>query len=99
MKKYIDADVMLQKAIEGKKFVFRMEEVYKDNSIVFKTVYKDLGNFIRNLPAANVKEVVLCRDCQYFGMMSGIPCCQNINGLISPQTDSFCSNGKEKTTR
>ena len=56
MAEYIEREALLKKAIEEKRFVFQMEDLL-NNEVVFKTVYKDLAEFILSAPAADVAPV------------------------------------------
>jgi rubrerythrin len=49
MKRLIDADALLKRAIEERKFVFYREDML-DMTCVFNTVYKDLADFINEAP-------------------------------------------------
>ena len=78
MAEYIEREALLKKAIEGKRFVFRMEDLL-NNEVVFQTVYKDLAEFIFSVPAADVVEVVRCKDCRrgfkkYIGNNACVEC-------------------------
>ena len=53
---YIDREALIKQAIEEKRFVFKMEDVIRQE-IVFKTVYKDFADLIMSIPAADVEEV------------------------------------------
>ena len=53
---YIEREALLEKAIKEKRFVFQMEDLI-NNEVVFKTVYKDLAEFIKSAPSADVAPV------------------------------------------
>lgn len=57
MAEYIEREALLKKAIEEKRFVFRIEDLL-NGEVIFKTVYKDLADFIMSAPAADVAPVV-----------------------------------------
>lgn len=57
MAEYIERKALLKRAIEEKRFVFKMEDLAHEE-VVFKTVYKDLAEFILGAPAADVAPVV-----------------------------------------
>ena len=57
MAEYIERKALLKRAIEEKRFVFKMEDLAREE-VVFKTVYKDLAEFILGAPAADVAPVV-----------------------------------------
>lgn len=52
MPEYVEKETLLRQAIEERRFVLRLEQVVDGDSVVFRTVYKDLADFIRNAPAA-----------------------------------------------
>ena len=56
MARYIDAEPMLREAIEERKFVFSMADMFK-NEIIVRTVYNDLAEFIDKQPTADVEKV------------------------------------------
>lgn len=56
MPEYIEREKLLKKAIEEKRFVFKMEDILRQE-IVIQTVYKDLAEFILSAPAADVAPV------------------------------------------
>ena len=49
---------------------------------------------ISELPAADVVEVVRCKDCKYFGLNDeNVPYCLNPFGLDDPEPNGFCNYG------
>ena len=56
MNDYIKRGDIAKLAIEEKRFVFRMEDLLKQE-IVVKTVYKDFFDFIKSIPPADVAPV------------------------------------------
>ena len=49
---------------------------------------------ILDAPAADVAEVVRCKDCKYFGLNDeNVPYCLNPFGLDDPEPNGFCSYG------
>ena len=56
MAEYIERKALLKRAIEEKRFVFKMEDLAREE-VVFKTVYKDLAEFILGAPAADVAPI------------------------------------------
>ena len=56
MAEYIEREELLKKAIKERRFVFQMEDLL-NNEVIFKTVYKDLAEFINSIPAADVTPV------------------------------------------
>lgn len=63
---------------------------------------KDLEptQFIEEIPAADVVEVVRCRDCKHFDSVTGfgvtLSCCHHEIGLVLPNPDGFCNYGERK---
>ena len=57
---------------------------------------------IQNRIAADVRNVVLCRDCRYWGGRNGKNECSLITSLAEPriwlktQPDDFCSSGERR---
>ena len=69
------------------------------DSDLFNTTERQL-RAIRELPAADVAEVVRCKDCKYFGLNDeNVPYCSNIFGLDDPESNGFCNYGREKDVR
>ena len=53
-----------------------------------------MKSFIKNRPAADVVEVVRCKDCKYFGLNDeNVPYCSNPFGLDDPEPNGFCNYG------
>ena len=49
---------------------------------------------ILDAPAADVAEVVRCKDCKYFGLNDeNVPYCLNRFGLDDPEPNGFCNYG------
>ena len=52
---------------------------------------------ILDAPAADVAEVVRCKDCKYFGLNDeNVPYCSNPFGLNDPEPNGFCNYGRKK---
>lgn len=48
-------------------------------------------------PAADVAEVVRCKDCECFGLNDeNVPYCSNRFGLNDPEPNGFCNYKREK---
>lgn len=56
-----------------------------------------LLQIIREMPAADVAEVVRCKDCRYLGreLDKGLYSCDDYN-LPYCEPDSYCSHGRRK---
>lgn len=66
------------------------------DSDLFNTTERQL-RAIRELPAADVAEVVRCKDCKDFRRNNeNDPYCTNRRGLDDPVPDGFCNYGKPK---
>ena len=56
----------------------------------------DTLDYIDSEPAADVVEVVRCKDCEYFGLNDeNVPYCSNPFGLDDPEPNGFCSYGRK----
>ena len=54
----------------------------------------DTLDYIDSEPAADVVEVVRCKDCKYFGLNDeNVPYCLNPFGLDDPEPNGFCNYG------
>ena len=57
----------------------------------------DTLDYIDSEPAADVVEVVRCKDCEYFGLNDeNVPYCSNRFGLDDPEPNGFCNYGRKK---
>lgn len=99
----ISRSALLEKAIEEKRFVFRAEDLLREE-VIFQTVYKDLASFILSAPAVDAVEVVRCRDCKHFDH-SRMECqcdavvTDNEGGAsftLNFYLDDFCSYGERR---
>lgn len=109
MAEYIEREALLKQALKEKRFVFRMEDLL-NHEVVFQTVYKDFGEFVCSIPAADVVEVVRCKDCKHYhhyGRTSLLIDGKNIkSGWCQRRirydeehrmlADDFCSYGKRR---
>lgn len=86
MAQYIDADELIKKifpydVVDKKRYAINAEAVYKA---------------IQSVTAADVVEVVRCKDCQHF--TAGY-CCRDIKGRSQMHymgEEAFCSYGERK---
>lgn len=100
----ISRSALLEKAIEEKRFVFRMEDLLREEE-VFQTVYKDLASFILSAPAVDAVELVRCKDCEAWQTETAmsflrdgvhVRCCVcGVYGRLMYE-DDFCSKGKRR---
>ena len=51
---------------------------------------------IEELPAADVVEVVRCKDCQHYNPEATDWRCDIVTGLVEPYDDDFCSYGERR---
>ena len=51
---------------------------------------------INSIPAADVRPVVLCRDCKWYDPANSDWCCTFVNGPICPTENDFCSFGERR---
>ena len=87
MTEYIERDAILR-GIE------RREALMVGDKLVSVDAMK---SFIKNRPAADVVEVVRCKDCKYFGLNDeNVPYCLNSFGLDDPEPNGFCNYGRKK---
>lgn len=87
MPRYIDADALgLGKANRD---IFEKPE--------FADGWNSAVEIIATAPAADVAEVVRCKDCVYWeNGKDYTPYCNNIDGLNEPSENDFCSYGERK---
>lgn len=59
-----------------------------------------IHSFIETAPAADVVEVVRCKDCKHYGFTKiageSYMTCKNHFGLTDPSSTDFCINGERK---
>lgn len=53
---------------------------------------------IRKLPAADIAEVVRCKDCKHKlrTVANGVVICREKHGMVRPSLDDFCSYGERR---
>ena len=99
MSEYVKKETLLRQAIEERRFVLRLEDVVDGDSVVFRTVYKDLADFIRKAPAAEgVVPVVRCKSCVYvtWSERNKSYYCQRCWAMHKVWERDFCSYGRRK---
>lgn len=74
---------------------------YISREAALKALYADYAypamGIIKEIPAADVAEVVRCKDCKYRRKNDeNEPYCTAKDGLLHPSDDEFCSYGKRK---
>lgn len=70
----IDADALISRALEEKRFVFTMYDLI-NNEYIVETVYKDLADFINEAPTIDAVPVVRCKECRFRGNPMNCPMC------------------------
>ena len=84
MAEYIEREAILRE-------IERREALMVGDKLVSVDAMKSL---IKNRPAADVVEVVRCKDCKYFGLNDeNVPYCLNPFGLDDPEPNGFCNYG------
>lgn len=67
-----------------------------------KALYNDYAyaamDVIKRLPAADVAEVVRCKDCKHKlrTVANGVVICREKHGMVRPSLDDFCSYGERR---
>lgn len=71
-----------------------------EGSLVHIQEHNHILHIIDKLPAADVVEVVRCKDCEYYEIgKSHTPYCNNVLNMFEEmKPDDFCSYGKRRTT-
>lgn len=89
MKEYIEKEAFKQHLRELKK---QVNEIMPGQSVISGTTLSEL---IDRFPAADVVEVVRCKDCRYltYSDMYG-ECGKALLGVVTP--NDYCSHGERK---
>lgn len=83
------------------------EKEYIERTEAIKMIRNDLPNVVNYhrmdaiecleiIPAADVAEVVRCKDCKYHRNLDGGVKCERMDGLLMNLPDDFCSYGVRK---
>ena len=87
MAEYIEREALIRE-------IERREALMVGDKLVSVDAMK---SFIKNRPAADVAQVVRCKDCEYFGLNDeNVPYCLNPFGLDDPEPNGFCNYGIRK---
>ena len=87
MAEYIEREALLRE-------IERREALMVGDKLISVDAMK---SFIKNRPAADVVEVVRCKDCKYFGLNDeNVPYCINPFGLDDPEPNGFCNYRRNK---
>lgn len=78
--------------------LFALRKAERGGSMTALTRLERAYAEIREMPAADVAEVVHCRDCKHKvrTIANEKVLCAEERGLLSPGLDDFCSYGKRK---
>ena len=97
MPRYIDAELLLRKSIQERRFFICTENLIKGGYDV-QTVYNDLAEFVESIPTADVVEVVRCRDCIYFkeSEVTNSCYCDWHREYYETYPNEYCSYGERK---
>ncbi len=86
-----------------KKEAAEMSESFEElggESGIYAEAYEDAANMLQDMPAADVAEVVRCKDCKYGDYDSksngAMVCLRTNDGFWRKETD-FCSYGEYQT--
>lgn len=92
-KRYIDADALV-KAIEDCSYATWSKGVNKAWWAQAVLVKDNLKRCIERQPAADVVEVVRCKDCAWYNIFN--ECCTNTRGIFLCKPDGYCNYGERK---
>lgn len=103
MPRYIDADALKDRMLNYYECVNADtgKNNYKGETLMNYEVADMIEDCIDNAPAADVVEVVRCKDCQHWGGVTYGFVCRKFSGMetkICMGADHFCSYGERKTT-
>lgn len=88
MSKYINADNLIH-AIEHELWNWETVDGIKSSTVLKQTI-----SDIKNMPSADVVEVVRCKDCEYYNSSLNCPFIKN----RFVYDNDFCSYGERKET-
>lgn len=98
-KKYIDAD-WLSHWIDKKLNAYRIINDCRDGKAIYDFIKNVLVPIVKTAPAADVAEIVRCKDCKYFCEKEGKCYGQDIRAEEGhdcyKNDDDFCSCGERK---
>lgn len=85
-----------------KKEAAEMSESFEElggESGIYAEAYEDAANMLQDMPAADVAEVVHCRDCMHKvqTIANGVVLCSGKHGMLRPTENDFCSYGEYRT--
>ena len=94
----IDANALLGKAIEEKRFVLIMEDLLR-REVIIQTAYKDLADFINSAPTIDAVPVVRCGECAKKLTEKCALHCGKLNDVdffVYRDDDFFCKDGERR---
>lgn len=79
--------------------LFALRKAERGGSMTALTRLERAYAEIRELPAADVAEVVRCKDCKHKlrTVANGVVICREKHGMVRPSLDDFCSYGEYQT--
>lgn len=87
MARYIDADKLRSRLYESD--FHTPDERWRPES--------EFAELIDTMPAADVEEVVRCKECKHWTGKEYVGCCQ-LSKIVARHADDFCSYGKRRKT-
>ena len=89
---------MMADYIRREDALFALRKAERGGSMTALTRLERAYAEIRELPAADVAEVVRCKDCKHKlrTVANGVVICGEKHGMIRPSLDDFCSYGEKK---
>lgn len=92
-KEYIEREKAID-ALTERNLVVHMDSV---NDGLVASCHRSAQRIIANIPASDVRPVVLCRDCEYyFKDEDGYEMCDNSEGYDHVTEDGFCAWAKKR---
>ena len=79
--------------------LFALRKAERGGSMTALTRLERAYAEIRGMPAADVAEVVRCKDCKHKlrTVANGVVICREKHGIVRPSRDDFCSYGAYRT--
>ena len=72
----------------------RFSDCIREDGLLYVRL-SDVTTHLKSSPAADVRPVVLCRDCKHYNANTELKCV-HIFGLTEPDEDDFCSLGERR---
>ena len=89
---------MMADYIRREDALFALRKAERGGSMTALTRLERAYAEIREMPAADVAEVVRCKDCKHKlrTVANGVVICGEKHGMIRPSLDDFCSYGERR---